>query len=711
MPSRKLELAKNRGIRIWKLYCDYRQRHAGATGLGRLAARLFEVLARGGLGNLRNILGVYEMVVVGSSSPTVFTFRHETLALEETDPCFARSSKSIAVHAHIYYAELAPEIKRYLENIPVRFDLYVTTDSDSKAADIKRYLAGIEKVGSLDIRVVPNRGRDIGPMLVELGETLVKYEVALHIHTKRSPHNPDLRGWRRYLMQSLLGSPGLVTSILDTFAKDQHLGIFYPQIYHPVIPFMRIGGNAGGISSILKRAGRDTADLENIDMKAFPAGFMLWFRGSAIKPFIRLKLDLGDFDVESGQDDSTLAHAIERMFPYMAAIDGYHSQAYLPNRMLDTARPGAVPLRELLPILSATSAATRIIFDDRLAESANRYSRDLIDGTIASGRTVLRVYYSNGVWFVEWVAADDGMIFVETSTERLFDILSKVGASEVVVNAPNLYPGIDRILGCIVNLVGATGSKLDYKVHDFYAVCPSQNLLKNNDQYCRVPLEVGECNICLQNNKYAHSGSDKFSNINKWREPFVQLLEVASTISIFDSSSTNIMRRALHVEETKLRLETRPRVSFKHVSSINFEDHLCIGVFGTLSVIQGSSIINTLAEYIEARGIQALIKVVGGSNVPVVENIRVLDSYTQAELPFIIQREGINVILMAAISPETYSNAIADAMQLGLPIVAFDIGAQGAHVSKYKLGRVVPLNSSSEVILDAIQSLLITVKG
>jgi hypothetical protein len=45
-------------------------------------------------------------------------------------------------------------------------------------------------------------------------------------------------------------------------------------------------------------------------------------------------------------------------------------------------------------------------------------------------------------------------------------------------------------------------------------------------------------------------------------------------------------------------------------------------------------------------------------------------------------------------------------MKMGLPIVAFDIGAQGSRVKQYELGKVVPLDSSPEVILTAIQSAL-----
>jgi glycosyltransferase involved in cell wall biosynthesis len=681
------------------------------AGLSRLAIRLYEALAKDGFDNLRNTIDVYEGSLAHSSSLVPLLTSRQTYPLEKIDPVSARSIDNIAVHAHIFYAELAPEIRQYLENIPALFNLYVTTDTEDKAAKIKSSLDGMGNVRELDIRVVPNRGRDIGPMLVELGTTLAHHEVVLHIHTKRSPHNPDLRGWRRYLMQSLLGSPQIVAAILDRFARDEQLGILYPQIYHPVIPFMRIGGNAEGISSLLRRAGRDAEELGKLDMTAFPAGFMLWFRGSAIMPFIRMKLGLEDFDAEAGQDDSTLAHAIERIFPYMAAIGGFRSQAYLPVRMLDPAQPGAVPLTQLLSVLPTSSTGICMIFDHKTVEGVNRYTIDLINENIKNGRAVLRMYHSNGAWLVEWIAADDGLIFVEASTENLFAVLSKVGVDSIIVNSLYMYPEIEQVIRHIVNLTKSTASMLDYKVHDYYAICPSQHLLGSIDQYCFVPQDIHACNTCLRNNSHVHWVGINPDDIVKWREPFVQLLVAATTISVFEASSIEIMKRAFQVDETKIRVEPRNQIFFKHVEPISLVGSLHIGVVGTLTVAKGSSVINKLAEHIEAHNLQVPISILGSSNVPIAESIRVLGTYNHDELPHIVQRECINVILITAIIPETFSYTISEAMQMGLPIVAFDIGAQGARVKQYKLGKVVPLNSSPEVILEAIQSVLITAKG
>lgn len=481
MYSRKFVQFKNRKNRLWKIYRTYRQVHDGIADLANLAVRLCKALLSGGFDNLRAIIGAYERSLVDTSVVAPQLVANHTLSLEGVDPILMASIEGIAVHAHVYYAILAPEMREYLENIPAKFDLYVTTDTENKAVEIRSSLTGIVNVRMLDVRVVPNRGRDIGPLLVALGDELSRYGVVLHIHTKRSPHNPDLRGWRRYLMQALLGDLRLIAAILGCFAKDEQLGILYPQIYYPVIPFMRLGGNADGIISLLKRAGRDAADIEQIDMSAFPAGFMFWFRGSALKPFLRLGLQLADFEAEAGQDDGTLAHAIERIFPYMTAVDGFHSQAFLPARLHAPAHLGALPLRELLPILSATSYEVCIIFDHKTIGDVGSNCVDLINKTIAAGHTVLRINHANSFWIVEWIAADDGMVFVEASTEKLFKVLAKVGADVVIVGEQFICPEIDKILQNIADLVALSGSNYDCKLPG-HTICHKQHLIRCDDK-------------------------------------------------------------------------------------------------------------------------------------------------------------------------------------------------------------------------------------
>ena len=440
------------------LYRRYRQRHPGVTGIRHLVFRVFQTIANGGLSHLRQTIIEYRKAFEEEQKFARLPAPNATLALNEIDPSDPPWSLTIAVHAHIYYVDLAPEIREYIENIPAPYQLFVTTDTREKAECIAVSMAGVTNAHAIDIRVVPNRGRDIGPMLVELGEVLSGFDVVLHIHTKRSPHNPDLRGWRRYLFQSLLGGRRRVAAILDQFEKDEQLGCLYPQIYLPVIPYMRIGGNAGGIGNLLARAGRSIEELRNIDMSAFPAGFMLWFRGKAIGPFLRMKLQLDEFEIEAGQDDSTLAHAIERSIPYFAAMEGYTTRAFLPVQMISPSAPGAVPLAFLRSIGLKAPETVCLLFEGDIAADNAQLRRAVIDAAITNGQAVYRIYRFRCGWILEWIAADDGMICAESELQHLLSALSTKKIASIIVNGAFADLGTDHLMRQIAAIIGSSES-------------------------------------------------------------------------------------------------------------------------------------------------------------------------------------------------------------------------------------------------------------
>ena len=87
----------------------------------------------------------------------------------------------LAVVCHIFYDHLTAEFRRYLQNIPFQFDLFISTDTPSKQAVIHRHFAGWD-VGAVDVRLVNNRGRDIAPKLITFRDVYNRYEYVLHLH-------------------------------------------------------------------------------------------------------------------------------------------------------------------------------------------------------------------------------------------------------------------------------------------------------------------------------------------------------------------------------------------------------------------------------------------------------------------------------------------------------------------------------------------------
>ncbi len=225
----------------------------------------------------------------------------------------------VAAVVHIFYPELAAEIKNFLMNIPCAADVYIsTTDADKKSV-IENVFADFDK-GNVTIKIFPNRGRDIAPAFVGFRDIYGDYDACVHIHTKKSPHDENrLANWRDHLYKNLLGSPEVVSDILKILANDK-VGLVFPQYYAPMRVLINWGENYLATKNFLRGLG---IEIDNRHLIEFPAGSMFWFKPKALAPLLENVLTIEDFPVESGQVDGTLAHAIERAFLFIVEASGF----------------------------------------------------------------------------------------------------------------------------------------------------------------------------------------------------------------------------------------------------------------------------------------------------------------------------------------------------------------------------------------------------
>lgn len=226
----------------------------------------------------------------------------------------------LAVFLHLYHESLAPEFQRYLKNIPFAFDLFITTDTAAKATIINRHFTGWS-LGQVEVRVTPNRGRDIAPKLLGFREAYDRYPFVLHLHSKISDHASALANWRGLLLETLLGSPEIVTSVFDTFARRSDIGMIAPQHFEAVRHWINWGGNFKAADALAQRMGITALSMDKV--VDFPSGSMFWARSAALKPLLDLNLTFEDFDEEKAQIDGTFAHAIERLYYYITERAGF----------------------------------------------------------------------------------------------------------------------------------------------------------------------------------------------------------------------------------------------------------------------------------------------------------------------------------------------------------------------------------------------------
>ena len=98
----------------------------------------------------------------------------------------------LPVHLHVHYLETLPKLLNALNACRTGIQglrLWISTDRSVKADAITATLQQhpiSELATTIAVRVCPNRGRNLGPLLLHIWPELQQEELVLHLHGKRS---------------------------------------------------------------------------------------------------------------------------------------------------------------------------------------------------------------------------------------------------------------------------------------------------------------------------------------------------------------------------------------------------------------------------------------------------------------------------------------------------------------------------------------------
>jgi glycosyltransferase involved in cell wall biosynthesis len=227
----------------------------------------------------------------------------------------ARSSpvaSRVALHVHAYYPEMVPALVDRLSLNTTRPDVFVSVKDEQARREVSAMLGNYTGT-VVDVRIVPNRGRDIGPLLTEFGRELIStYELVGHLHTKRSPglvNDEFVSRWLDFILENLIGgtaSGAMMDRILQTMLEDPSIALIRPDDPN-IVDWSR---NLGIARTLASRLGFDQLP-QALD---FPVGTMFWMRSSNLTRFVDLGLAWDDYPEEPLPYDGTVLHAIERLF-------------------------------------------------------------------------------------------------------------------------------------------------------------------------------------------------------------------------------------------------------------------------------------------------------------------------------------------------------------------------------------------------------------
>lgn len=229
------------------------------------------------------------------------------------------SRHKTALHIHAHYPELLEEIIWRIKKNKTKIDIFISVtcqEAEDKCVKICNEL----DLKIFKIKVLPNVGRDIGPMISWfLPETYFHYDFVGHVHTKKSPHaNKDIiLKWNNFLLENMLGgsSNAMIDKILTALSKDPLLGLIFPDDPNAI-------GWDKNKDIAIKLMNRINV-FKLPECFNFPVGNMFWARSTALEALMNLKLDREDYPMEPLPLDGTLLHAMERLLPFQVELNGY----------------------------------------------------------------------------------------------------------------------------------------------------------------------------------------------------------------------------------------------------------------------------------------------------------------------------------------------------------------------------------------------------
>ncbi len=372
------------------------------------------------------------------------------------------------------------------------------------------------------------------------------------------------------------------------------------------------------------------------------------------------------------------------------------------SRLFGTPLPKFSP-QEFLNLLGPSRNREFVLLvDHNLGGGANQYRAQVVRENLEKNRPVLFLSYN--LWrlqySIQYIDRDRDLAFDVESLDAIFSLSPSVRIKEIFLNNTVSFDDPLAFAMLLPQLRRASGAELTVALHDYFALCPSWNLLDNTGRHCGVP-NLERCRECLPNLGNALSFWVDAVSIDQWRKSWGECLHEATTILCFSRASVELLRRAYpDLDGAKIKHLPHSIEDFPHRKlQGNLGPGLHIGVVGEITLAKGAGIIQEMARLISERRLPIKITVIGTiEGLANSDIVSITGPYQRQDLPATIERSQANVFLVPSIWPETFSYVTAELMAMEVPVAVFALGAQAERVAGYHRGLVIEKIDGEEAL-------------
>lgn len=358
-------------------------------------------------------------------------------------------------------------------------------------------------------------------------------------------------------------------------------------------------------------------------------------------------------------------------------------------------------LRQLVQMIIDTQETTSILyFDHSLGGGATSYlnAQKEIFVNNACCVSIVRYNIKNNNYLFVFESDSMKLEYEFQNIEDLLEIGRELHFDEIYINELVTYPGLWETQRQILNLRKQQNSRLIMLFHDFFAICPTINLLNTHRSYCGMPGQE-DCEQCYLQKGWSSQYSCK--SRGEWVLRWKQFLEQCTEVRTFSQDSFQRVSREFGDGLALTVVPHKVDYLFPVHKECKTTDTLNIGLLGVLAIHKGSDFIKELLREIDKQNRKVKVKLIGcteGVDFKNERNFQETGKYHVSQLPQLIYENDIDLFLISSVWPETFSYTAEEIIIMGMPVACFDLGAPAERVKSYEKGLILNQKEPSKVL-------------
>ncbi len=325
---------------------------------------------------------------------------------------------------------------------------------------------------------------------------------------------------------------------------------------------------------------------------------------------------------------------------------------------------------------------------------ATKYLHNKIIEKQRGGFGVLVLSETSGSYVIKLYAQDSKEMLICDVAPQIVTFLKQFEITEIIINEMIGFHNLLEIMDMLRNVKESKTSRIEFLLHDYYAICPSFLLLNQSGQYCIPCKDTSRCNNCFNNNPHQQI---IFSTIDKWRKTWADFFEICDAITAFSDASYKIFEKVYDCSK-KIQIVPHSVQIIRNVIPAPIDSEIHIAVLGDLMLQKGSEIIRDMCEIIQKRKYNMKIIHYGTTYCTPISYLIEKGPYKVEQVPELFEGDSINLVFIPSIWPETYSFTTEEAISTGVPVAVFDLGAPAERVKRIPNGLIIPKVSPTSAV-------------